>query len=324
MENPAKVQVAVVRGANRRGAVAEALSLIADDLAGKVTPNSVLIPDLSSGRKPGDSTQPGAISATIDAVLAAGAETITIAAASPRPEIRADHWFEQLGYRQEVWGRPVSFLDLAEEPIEEIASRNLPHENSSRIRIPRVLLNDDCRISLATSPKFRNAGLANLLNILPPQERDRLKGPASARGGSIFARFRLLLGRPDGGNPEVLGEDLASLLSLVRPAISIIDGFPASKRSGPTRGRWAPPGTVIAGTDPVAVDAVAASLWGYRRTPFDLLSLAESIGLGTSDLGRIEIVGDRPLLRSRASDHGLRMHWRSRRQWAVRSRVRSR
>ena len=63
------------------------------------------------------------------------------------------------------------------------------------------------------------------------------------------------------------------------------------------------PGVLIAGTDPVATDAVGMAVMGYdsmadRGTPpfqgrDNTLRLAEELGAGTRDLKRIEVVGNR-------------------------------
>ncbi len=49
---------------------------------------------------------------------------------------------------------------------------------------------------------------------------------------------------------------------------------------------------VIAGTDSVAVDAVGAAAMGIRPESVEHLRLAQEIGLGISDLKRIEILGE--------------------------------
>ena len=58
---------------------------------------------------------------------------------------------------------------------------------------------------------------------------------------------------------------------------------------------------LLAGKNPICVDAVSTAVMGYdpqadRNTkPFvrgdNMLKLAEAVGLGTADLGRIELVG---------------------------------
>ncbi len=49
---------------------------------------------------------------------------------------------------------------------------------------------------------------------------------------------------------------------------------------------------VIAGTDPVAVDAVGAAVMGVQPESVKHLRLAEEKGIGTCDLRRIKIVGE--------------------------------
>ncbi len=61
------------------------------------------------------------------------------------------------------------------------------------------------------------------------------------------------------------------------------------------------PGVIVAGTNPVNVDAVCTAVMGFDpmadrgRAPFETcdstLRLAEDVGLGTRDLKRIEVAG---------------------------------
>jgi uncharacterized protein (DUF362 family) len=86
--------------------------------------------------------------------------------------------------------------------------------------------------------------------------------------------------------------------------LAIVDGI-ESIRGG--EGAWNPgvqmlkPGLLLAGTNPVCLDAVCAAVMGYdpradRGTkPFlhgdNTLKLAEAVGIGTTDLARIEVAG---------------------------------
>ena len=70
--------VAVVRSDNRRGAVAEALALIADDVRARVTPEVLVKANLVSHRRQLPSTHADTLSATLDAVLCAGAKRVLV------------------------------------------------------------------------------------------------------------------------------------------------------------------------------------------------------------------------------------------------------
>jgi uncharacterized protein (DUF362 family) len=103
------------------------------------------------------------------------------------------------------------------------------------------------------------------------------------------------LTRPDRRRLESVEQATHALVALAGgmiPKISLIDGFEATEGEGPRHGRRVPLGTVIAGTDAVAVDAVAASIMGYEPLDIAYLRLAQISGLGTADLSAITIVGD--------------------------------
>ena len=96
------------------------------------------------------------------------------------------------------------------------------------------------------------------------------------------------------------------------PRVSLIDGFAAVEGEGPGSADALRSGTVIAGTDAVAVDAVAAAIMGFEPMEIAYLRQAEVMGLGTADLAAITIVGDpasasRRRFRRHSSDPLLRL-----------------
>jgi uncharacterized protein (DUF362 family) len=118
-----------------------------------------------------------------------------------------------------------------------------------------------------------------------PQERD----PGSSR-------------EPGYRVPRIVAD-----LAAARPVdLAIIDGI-ESVAGG--EGPWieglriVKPGLLLAGTNPVCTDAVATAAMGYDpratrgtapfRTCDNTMLLAEAIGAGTADLGRIEVLGAR-------------------------------
>ncbi len=86
-------------------------------------------------------------------------------------------------------------------------------------------------------------------------------------------------------------ESLADLAAFMRPTLTIMDAYRVLMRNGPTGGSLADVElrkTLIASTDPVALDAyVAKAFWDidYQRLPF--LRLAEQRGLGQVEFGNI-------------------------------------
>jgi uncharacterized protein (DUF362 family) len=88
-----------------------------------------------------------------------------------------------------------------------------------------------------------------------------------------------------------LNKNIVDLASLLIPKVSVIDGFIAGE-GHETSGNPVEMDLVIAGTDPVAVDAVGAALMGINPNGVKHLVLAEEKGLGTCNLEEINILGE--------------------------------
>jgi hypothetical protein len=80
-------------------------------------------------------------------------------------------------------------------------------------------------------------------------------------------------------------------LKVVKPGLVLIDGILAQEGLGPMIGTVVKMNLFIAGTDPVAVDSVAASIMGFDPHEVPLVQGASDAGLGVSDLQEIEITG---------------------------------
>lgn len=92
-----------------------------------------------------------------------------------------------------------------------------------------------------------------------------------------------------------INQALADLTSAVKIALTVVDASRALTTAGPAGpGLVTKPGTIIAGIDPVAVDAVAvgvADWYGRKVAPAQVkhIAAAHAMGLGTMQLERIEI-----------------------------------
>ncbi len=79
---------------------------------------------------------------------------------------------------------------------------------------------------------------------------------------------------------------IAELAMLIKPSLVILDGTQSMMTNGPTGGSLddlKATQTLIAGTDPVAVDALGAALLGRRVENLPYLAMAEKAGAGTVD-----------------------------------------
>ena len=352
------VNVAVVRGTSRRGAVAEALGLIAAELRDCVTPHVVIKPNLVSHRVQFPSTHADTLSATLDAVLAAGAHQVTIAEGASD----ATAGFERFGYHRETWSRPVRFLDLNRdetdwEPLELSGVSGAP----LTARLSRTIANAECRVSLGLAKTHVTAmvtlSLKNMLSSVHQADRIMMHGHAGGGNGyrgwkrpiveflkgdsfTVNALTRLmgrlknarsaLRERALGGRDpftalrpaelaylrsvEAMNRNLVALARRTRPHLSVIDGWVGMHREGPRHGTPLRLGVVVAGTDAVAVDSVAAAVMGFDPREIGYLQYAQEAGLGIADLEQINVVGD-PIAQVRRpfvphSNHAIQRHWR--------------
>ena len=96
---------------------------------------------------------------------------------------------------------------------------------------------------------------------------------------------------PKGSIHNPLSEKIVDLVSIIKPSVAVIDGIIAGE-GHETSGNPVVMNIVIAGTDPVAVDAVGSAVMGIPPSTVKHLRLAEERGLGTCNLDRIEVVGE--------------------------------
>lgn len=92
--------------------------------------------------------------------------------------------------------------------------------------------------------------------------------------------------------PDRFCRMLVDIARRVKPHLTIMDGITAMEGEGPGAGNPRQVGVLIAGRDPVAVDAVACRLIGLR--PLDIYSTldAHERGVGRADLDEMTILGE--------------------------------
>ena len=89
-----------------------------------------------------------------------------------------------------------------------------------------------------------------------------------------------------------LSQRIADLASLVQPELTVIDAVRILTAHGPTGGDLADvkqTDTIIASRDIVAVDAYATTLFGLTGADIGYIKASAELGLGTLDLGSIDI-----------------------------------
>lgn len=87
--------------------------------------------------------------------------------------------------------------------------------------------------------------------------------------------------------------DLLAIQKEIHPGIfAVMDGTTAGNGAGPRMVKPVVKNIILASSDQVAIDAVAAKLMGFEPLDIDYIRLAHERGLGVGDPREIELVGD--------------------------------
>ncbi len=100
-----------------------------------------------------------------------------------------------------------------------------------------------------------------------------------------------MLGGPRHQLHQKIHESLVDLADFVRPTLTLVDCYRILVRNGPTGGNLQDvllKKTMVAGTDPVALDAyVAKAFWNLEVSDLPYLKMAASRGLGTFEFEKV-------------------------------------
>jgi uncharacterized protein (DUF362 family) len=130
---------------------------------------------------------------------------------------------------------------------------------------------------------------------------NRRVAPAGKRSAWYDRIVQVARGHGDGWGSDkqavhqgfpMMNINLALLAARLRPHLSVLDGFVGMEGSGPVNGTPVPWGIAVAGTDPLAVDVLAAQLMGFDLKDVGYLNYCAQLGLGCADLAAIQVVGN--------------------------------
>jgi uncharacterized protein (DUF362 family) len=111
----------------------------------------------------------------------------------------------------------------------------------------------------------------------------------------ITLGFKNLMGLLGGDRGQIHKDFMIKIVdvaTVIKPALTIIDAYRILLRNGPSGGNIsdvAEAKTIIAGTDPVATDACAVSLFNIKPAEMEYLQFAAQRGLGKIDLDKVSL-----------------------------------
>jgi uncharacterized protein (DUF362 family) len=179
----------------------------------------------------------------------------------------ADKAFEVTGMAEMCERNGVGWINLRHE--EDRVELEVPdYLTLKTIKVPRIAV-ESAVISAAKlkthSETMVTLGLKNMFGMLPA----KFKGRYHVRG---------------------MHKVITDINSVLKPALTVIDGFTAMEGRGPVGGKPVKMDTIIAGSDVVATDATAAKVMGFDPMHVPHIRMAHERGIG--DMEGVEVVGD--------------------------------
>lgn len=180
----------------------------------------------------------------------------------------ADKAFEATGMKEMCKQNDIQFLNLRYQ--KEKVKIPIPDcETLGSITVPRIVT-ESAIISAAKLKTHMSTkvtlGMKNMFGLLP----DKFKGKYHARG---------------------ISKVIVDINTVLKPALTVIDGFVGMEGKGPTDGTPVKMDLIIAGKDVVATDATAARIMGFEPMEISHIRTAAQKGLGNID--DIEILGSK-------------------------------
>jgi uncharacterized protein (DUF362 family) len=202
-------------------------------------------------------THPKLVHAALEAFRAAGASDVRIAEGPGHRRVTLD-LAESAGYFATVQKFEDLFTDLN---LDEITHVPLPKAQSKleSLYLPNTVLGCDLLVSMPKLKTHHWAGatlsMKNLFGVVP---------------GSIYGWPKNVL------HWAGINECIADLHAIFPRAFSIVDGIVGMEGNGPIQGAARSAGVVVAGADPVAVDATCCRVMRLDPTRIGYLRLTAS------------------------------------------------
>jgi uncharacterized protein (DUF362 family) len=290
-------KVAVTNGFSRRNTTTRALELLDEEIRHDIDSKSsctILIkPNMVVTNIPSAATNVETLSALLEYLEKYESRIGKIIigegpADGGSTKILAENGFRNYGYDRLSKEYSVEYLDLNLDSATTSTVYQVDGKEA-QVRIANTALKADYRISV-TVPKTHETVVfsgATKNFVLGSVIWDKTDDKVMVHGFRERREWDLHYHKAIG----ITNKNIARLARLLKPDLSVIDGFGAMEGEGPVDGETVNLQTVIAGTNSIAADAVASSIMGLNPSEIGYLYLADKENQGTIDLSKIQIVG---------------------------------
>jgi uncharacterized protein (DUF362 family) len=284
-------RVALTTGRSRAEVAFEALRPLSQDIARAIGNRRVIIkPNNVSTTIPLASTHAETLEGIFEFLKSIGkldgAAVAESAASGPTMD-----GYENFGYIRLAEKYGVKLLDLDQQGFEVMHVIDERDMRPKAVRMSSLLLDPASFVISAARMKTHDRVVAtlSLKNIVfgaPIKDIGAGWGPSrrpGARNDKPIAH---------GGGIHGINYNMFALAQHLHPHLALIDGFEGMEGDGPTGGTPVDHRVCVAGLDWLAADRVALELMGIDFAHVGYLNYCAAAGMGQSDLGRIEIIGE--------------------------------
>ncbi len=269
-------RVAIAHSAEIGSAIEDALDQL--DLVHRFQGRLVAVKANDTWASPGDRTavtQPDTLLATLRYLKRLSPRRLVVVGGAGA--MTTEEVFELSGLADVLRQEGVELVDLNAPPFVEAALTCGPRR---KVVVNPFALEIEALVSLAQLKVHQSTTVTlSLKNVA-------LGFPAAGHYG--YPRIPTLHPRkPTGGFHRFI----AAMVQRFPIHLAIVAGHPAMVGIGPLGGKTVDTGLVVAGTDPLATDVVAARILGFNVHAVQHLAEAARLGAGEWDLGRMEIQG---------------------------------
>jgi uncharacterized protein (DUF362 family) len=277
--------VALVKTTDRAKGVRQAIELFG---LNTVRGNRVLLkPNFNSAEEAPASTHPDILRSLVTELNEMGARSITLGERSGMGNTRAVLEHTGVFNLADEFGFETAVFDELDEK-EWIIQQSGDFHWSTGFAVPKMLLDSECIVQTCNLKTHGYGGhftlsLKNSVGFVARSVSPASHNYMSELHGSPYQRHMI-----------------AEINTAYTPSLIVMDGVEAFVDGGPASGKKVSPSVVLAGTDPVAIDAVGVAILRlFGTTPqvsqgriFEQEQIARAVelGLGIDSAGQIRIV----------------------------------
>jgi len=190
--------------------------------------------------------------------------------------------FEKLGYTKLAEELGVPLINLHSGEMAEV---NVPNGLMfDKITVHKSVAETDllCSVPMMKTHVLATVtlGMKNLIGVYP---------------GSIYYSVRSFLhDRAAEKNSPGIAYEIVDMVRASKMGLTLIDASVAMEGNGPAEGELVPMNLIIAGTNPLATDLVAANIMGFKTEEIPTFNWAVKSGMKPASFDEIEIRGEKP------------------------------